>query len=64
MQIAPEVIEIKALAEAYNIKMSAVLAKVGVPYSTYWRWLNDGADPKTSTLRRVRATLEEMKAES
>lgn len=64
MQIDPEVIELEDLAAAANIKMSAVLARAGVATTTHWRWVNEGADPKAKTLRKVRAALDEMRAAS
>lgn len=62
MQIAPEVSELEALAKAAKIPMTRALARAGVANSTYFRWRHEGAEPLAKTVRKVRAAIEELRA--
>lgn len=63
MQIAPEVEELKALAQDAKIPITRALARAGVANSTYWRWVHEGKEPMTGSIRKVRAAIEEIIAE-
>lgn len=60
MQIAPEVSELEAQAKAAKVAITRALARAGVANSTYYRWKHEGAEPLASTLRKVRAAIEEL----
>ncbi|MFC0633264.1 helix-turn-helix domain-containing protein [Brevundimonas balnearis] len=62
-QPQPEVLEVEARAEAVQIKMSVVLREAGVPASTWWRWRKGGVEPKVTTLRKVRHSLDRLASE-
>lgn len=57
-QVAPEVIALEADAEAHGIKMGQVLAAADVALTTWWRWRNDGVEPRMPTFRKVRHELD------
>lgn len=63
MQIAPEVIEIDALAQAANVPITVALARAGVSYSNYWRWHHKGQEPMSGSVRKIREAIEEIAAE-
>lgn len=60
MQIAPEVRELEDLAEQTRIPISRALSKAGVSLSTYWRWRHEGAEPKGTTVRKVKSAFAEL----
>jgi hypothetical protein len=60
MQVAPEVRDLEALAEARKVPMSRALTRAGVSLSTYWRWRHEGKEPLTGTIRKVRAAIHEL----
>lgn len=62
MSIAPEVIELEQLAQRVAVPMSLALKRAGVASTTYWRWKNDGKEPLTGTIRKVRAAINELSA--
>jgi hypothetical protein len=62
MEVAPEVQELEVLAQTVNVPMSRALARAGVSLSTYWRWRHAGKEPLTTTVRKVRAAIEELAA--
>ncbi len=62
MSIAPEVIELEQLAQRVAVPMPAALKHAGVASTTYWRWRHGGKEPLASTLRRIRASINELSA--
>lgn len=65
MQVAPEVIEVEQLAESAGVSITPLLEREGIAPSTWWRWRNDGVEPRVSTLRRVRhAVQREIEAQA
>lgn len=62
MEIAPEVRELEQLATQSNVQMSRALKRAGVASTTYWRWVNEGKEPLTGTIRKVRAAITELAA--
>lgn len=60
MEVAPEVIELELLAQKAAVPMAKALRHAGVAHTTYWRWRNEGKDPQSSTLRKVRAAITEL----
>lgn len=62
MEIAPEVRELEALAAKANVPITRALARAGVSNSTHYRWVHEGAEPLTGTIRKVRAAIEELAA--
>lgn len=60
MEIAPEVLELEALADSARVPLGRALRKAGVASSTYWRWRHDGKWPSTKTVGKVRAAIEEL----
>lgn len=63
MQIAPEVAELKALADDAKVPITRALARAGVANSTYWRWVHEGSEPMSVSIRRVRAAIHEIASE-
>lgn len=64
MEIAPEVNELEALAEAKAVPLGVALKRAGVSSTTYWRWRHEGREPLTKTVRRIRAAIVELAAEA
>lgn len=58
MDVDPQIIEIERRAKAADVQMAPVLRDAGVAATTWWRWRNDGVEPKLGTLRRVREALD------
>ena len=56
-QVAPEVLELEVDADAHGIKIGEVLAAAEVNPTTWWRWRNDGVEPRMPTFRKVRQEL-------
>lgn len=57
MEKAPEVAEIESLASTAGIPIDDVLKRAGVANTTWWRWTEGHFLPRLSTLRKVRAAL-------
>lgn len=56
--VDPQILDIEQRAKAASVQMAPVLREAGVAATTWWRWRNDGVEPKLGTLRRVREALE------
>lgn len=63
MQIAPEVTELEQLAKLANIPITRALKRAGVASTTYWRWVHEGKEPLTGTIRKVRSAITELAEE-
>lgn len=46
-----------------DLKVSAVLREARVSPSTYWRWRNDGLEPRAGTVRKLRSAFERLTAQ-
>ena len=58
MQIAPEILAVEAAASSADVSLAAILARAEVNPTTWWRWVRGHADPRLTTIRRVRAALD------
>jgi len=58
MEIDPQIAAIEERAKAAELPMAPILRDAGVAATTWWRWRNDGVEPKLGTLRRVEEALE------
>lgn len=58
MDIDPQILELERRASEAQVPMAPVLRDAGVAATTWWRWRNDGVEPKLGTVRRVREALE------
>lgn len=63
MEIAPEVIELEQLAARVGVSFPAALKKAGLAHTTYPRWKNEGREPSTRTIRKLRAAIAELAEE-
>ena len=63
MQIAPEVVELDALAHQAKVPITRALARAGVSYSNYYRWRHNGQEPMAGSIRKVREAIEQIVAE-
>ncbi len=55
--IHPEVVELQSRIFAGQLNLSQVLNRADVRRSTWWRW-TQGAEPKFSTLAKVRQAID------
>lgn len=62
MEVAPEVLEVVALAKSANVALPRALERAGVASSTYWRWVKQGSEPSTGTIRKLKAAIHELGA--
>ena len=56
--VDPEITDIETRAEEAKVPMGHVLADADVAATTWWRWRHGKAEPRLSTLRKVRSALD------
>jgi hypothetical protein len=63
MQVDPDVLAYEKRRKDANVPADAILRRSGVSPSTTWNWLNNGAEPKKSTLKKLNDALDAEIAE-
>jgi hypothetical protein len=58
--VAPEVLDLEVFAQEKGVDLREAIAHAGVAKTTYWRWCNEGVEPHTPTLRKIRAAIAEL----
>lgn len=51
--IDPRVVDLNSRIFAGRLVLSEVLNRAGVPFSTWWRWVKHGAEPRRDTIGKV-----------
>jgi hypothetical protein len=55
--------ELEAAAKARDVDMAVLLKDAKVAQTTWWRWRKGTFEPRPSTLRRLRKSLDDLSAE-
>lgn len=58
--IDPEITDIEHRIAERELSIDDVLMHSGVAKTTWWRWRQRGQEPRLSTLRKMRRSIEEL----
>ncbi len=61
-EINPLVVELQARMFAGGLRIGEVLRKAGLERTTWWRW-TQGAEPKFSSVEKMKTAIEEIQRE-